>query len=378
MKIAIVAEMLVKMGGAERVVSELVNIFPEADIFTLLYDEKKCGHVFPKHRIQTSFLQKYIQWGIPRQVLVSLMPRAIESFRFDEYDIVISSSSAFAHGIIVNSDTSHICYAHAPMRYAWDYTHSYTEEKTSGWKKFFRPWLYSTLFSLRLWDYTASGRADVLLANSKTTQKRIQKYWRKPSFVLYPPVDTESFVSIQSFPKILHQKTQPQNYYYIVSMLEPFKKIDIVLESFKQNPQRTLVIIGDGSQRKKFMKEYGMCKNIFFLGRQTDTIVQACMQHCKAFVFPGKEDFGITPVEAMACGKPVIFFNQGGVAETVEHGKTGIAFGEQTSQSFTLGLLEFEKKESSFDSDIIQHSAQRFSRKVFKDRLLQGVKKNLW
>ena len=181
MKVAIVAEMLMKFGGAERVVEQIWKIFPDADIFTLIYDEKECGHVFPKEKVITSKIQKWINRGVPKQFLVSQFPNAIEEFNFEKYDLVISSNSAFAHGLITNTDIPHFCYAHAPMRYAWDYTHEYQKEKTKGWKKILKPFLWKTLKNLRIWDYISAQRPDFIWANSLTTQKRIFKYWRRKS-----------------------------------------------------------------------------------------------------------------------------------------------------------------------------------------------------
>ncbi len=361
MKVAIVAEMLMKFGGAERVVEQIWKIFPDADIFTLIYDEKECGHIFPKNRVTTSKLQKWINRGVPKQFLVSQFPNAIENFNFEKYDLVISSNSAFAHGLIVNSEIPHFCYAHAPMRYAWDYTHRYQQEKTKGWKKILQPFLWSALKKLRIWDYLSAQRPDYIWANSKTTQHRIKKYWRRNSTVLYPPVDINRF-SLQKNHK---------NFYFIVSMLEPFKKIDIAVKAFLQMPDKKLIIIGDGSQRKELEEISKNASNIQILGKKSDEVVTEHMQSCKAFIFPGLEDFGITPVEAMACGKPVVFFNRGGVTETVIDEKTGISFEKQTPELLCAAIEKLEKKYEEIVSDekLFREQAEKFSIEAFQKNL---------
>lgn len=362
MKIAIVAEMLVKNGGAERVVKKLLKIYPNADLFTLIYDKKNCEKEFGKYEIKTSFLQKWFSWGIPKQLLLMSYPRAIESFDFTGYDIVISSSSAFAHGIITPTSTKHISYIHAPMRYAWDYTHKYTDEKLNGWKKIFKPFLCSALKKLRIWDFISSGRAEVLIANSKLTQKRIKKYWRKDSIVIYPPVNTKRFTPTKNH----------EDFYLIVSMLEPFKKIDIVVEAFNKNlKNKRLVIIGEGSQKKYLQLLAKDNKNIQFLDNCNDECVTEYMQKCKAFIFAGIEDFGITPVESMSAGKPVLFFNKGGVAESVINEKTGIAFEKQTPESLKKGLLKLENlyNEIIQNQEIFKNQCDKFSENRFEEEI---------
>ncbi len=383
LKIALVHEMLVKMGGAERVLNSLQKLFPESPIYTLAYDKKKCGEIFPKEKIRTSRLQKFLDWGIPRQLLVSKMPRAIEDFDFSEFNLVISSSSAFAHGIITPSTVPHICYVHAPMRYVWDYTHEYLEEKTQGWKKIFRYPLFSLLHHLRIWDYTAGTRPDILLANSCTTQKRIQKFWRRDAEVVYPPVDTKKF----SEKKTLRPEHFPADYYCIVSALEPFKKIDIVVEAFAHQKfsRKNLVIIGDGSDFSRIKEIAKNTSNIQFLGRKSDHEVLKYIQHCKALVFPGLEDFGITPVEAMSAGKPVIFYRAGGVAESVidfdveKKEGTGIGFNQQTPEKISEAIEKFETKEIqeffSTQEQIkkIKKRAENFSEEIFEKKILKNI-----
>lgn len=357
MKIAIVHEMLVKMGGAERVLVSLLKKYPESDVYTLLYNQKNCSAIKTIRPITTSRLQKWYDMGIPKQLLLRGMPRAIEDFDFTGYDVVISSSSAFAHGVITPSNIPHISYIHAPMRYVWDYTHTYMQEKTQGWKKIlFLPLLW-TFSSLRIWDCVASNRSEVIIANSKTTQQRIQKYWRKDSQVVYPPVSVDRFTVSQ----------ENDGSYLIVSMLEPFKKIDIAIEAFKAMPDKNLIIIGDGSQYEVFKEKIGNAANIQLLGKKTDEEVVEYMKRCKALIFPGKEDFGITPVEAMACGKPVVFFREGGVCESVIDGATGIGFSHQTSESLSQAINILEG--TTFDPLIIRNRAENFSEEHFHEKI---------
>ncbi len=385
LKVAIVAELLIKMGGAERVVEQIYKIFPQADIYTMFYDEKKCGKFFPANKVKTSFLQKYTDLGIPKQFLISKFPQAIENFNFDEYDLVISSSSAFAHGIITSTNVFHLSYIHAPMRYAWDYTHQYQKEKLKGWKKILTPFLWTTLKNLRIWDYCARDRADIICANSKTTAKRIEKFWRKDSTVLYPPVNINRFnknnkkLENNSFDKNLNN-----NFYFIVSMIEPFKSIKLAVKAFQNMPEKKLIIIGDGSQKIELEKLSENNSNIIFLGKQSDEVVTSHMQNCKAFIFPGLEDFGITPVEANACGKPVIFYNKGGVTETIlntETQKTGISFEKQTPKDLQEAIEKFEILEINnskiiSDKNIYKTQSEKFSEEVFEKNLKNILTQN--
>ncbi len=376
-KVALVHEMLVKMGGAERVLDSLQKIFPEATIFTLAYDEKKCGEIFPKEKVVTSKIQKFLDWGVPRQFLVKKMPEAIEDFDFSDFDVVISSSSAFAHGLITPSGVPHICYVHAPMRYVWDYTHEYVREKTAGWRRILRSPLLSLMHTLRIWDAAAASRPDLLLANSQTTQKRIQKFWRRDSQVVYPPVDTQKFSQNISSEISGKNEKNSDEYYCIVSALEPFKKIDIAIEAFVQPEfsEKKLIVIGDGSAKSHLENIAKNAPNIQFLGRKNDAEVVEYIQQCKAFVFPGLEDFGITPVEAMSAGKPVIFYNKGGVSESVINGETGIAFEKQTAESLVEAVEKFEseKIQKFLSSQKMKERAEEFSEKIFTENILKAV-----
>jgi glycosyltransferase involved in cell wall biosynthesis len=351
MKIAFVHDFLLRMGGAERVLKTLMDAYPEAPVYTLLYDEKVCGSAFPKDRVITSGLQKFPRF-LPgmHKFLFPLMPSAVEQFDLSEYDVVLSSSSAYAHGVVTNLETKHICYYHSPMRYAWDYTHQYLKEQNLG--------LIGELIASRLlhkvrqWDYLASDRVDIALANSRTVQNRIRKYYRREADIVYPPVNVDDFV-----PHAKHEE-----FFLIVSTLTPYKRIDLAVELFNKLGKR-LVIIGDGPDRARL--ERMAASNIDFLGFKPDDVVREYFETCRAFIFPGEEDFGIAPIEAMACGKPVLAYRKGGLTETMIEGVTGELFDEQSLSSMEAALTQLLINEKDYDAEKIAKHAQQYSRKAF-------------
>ncbi|MCC6643267.1 glycosyltransferase [Candidatus Peregrinibacteria bacterium] len=371
MKVAIVAELLVKMGGAERVVKKLAEMYPEAPIYTLLYDEDKCGRDFSPGRVRASFLQKFPGFIRRRyRWLLKLMPYAIESFDLSEYDLVISSSSAFAHGVLTGSQTMHICYCHSPMRYAWDYAHQYTREK---WFNPIKRWLAeSTMEKIRLWDKVASDRVDYYIANSVHVQKRISKYYRLPSTVIYPPVETSKFISASKDKAKI--TSDGKEYFWIISTLAHYKKIDLAVSLFNKIGKR-LVIIGDGPE-KEFLQSIAGA-NIEFKGRLTDEECQKWFSGCKAFIFPSEEDFGITMVEALACGKLVLAYDMGGATEMVKAGFNGELFAEQTLASMENSLGKLLLHYSKYDAKVIQKDAEKFSAERFEKEFRKAVEDNL-
>ena len=352
MKVALVHDFLLKLGGAERVLASMMDMYPDSDVFTLLYDEKKVGKVFPRKRVKTSFLHKYPSFiRSKHRFFTHKMPRAIEELDLSGYDLVLSSSSAFAHGALVDSDTPHLCYCHSPMRYAWDHASEYIKENNiRGLKKAY----YSFLIKyLRQWDQLAGGRPDKYIANSVNVSKRIKKYYGLESEVIYPPVDVDRF----------RVGEKNSDYFLIVSTLTPYKKIDLAIELFNRIGKR-LVIIGDGPARSYL--EAISADNIDFLGFKKDEEVQEYLQNCRALIFPGEEDFGIVPVEAMACGKPVLAYGKGGVLESVEAGVTGEFFYEPTVSSMEDGLGRLIYHEKDYKPHTIRKHALRFSKEAFE------------
>ncbi|MBD3331032.1 glycosyltransferase [Candidatus Peregrinibacteria bacterium] len=361
MKVALVHDFLIKLGGAERVLKSLSELFPAAPIYTLLYDEKIARESFSKDRVVTSFLQNYP--GFIRRkhrYLLTKMPRAIEEFDFSGFDLVISSSNAFAHGILTPLNTKHLCYCHSPMRYAWDWVNEYRKEnKIYGLKKM----LYTPIISyLRFWDKITSDRPTKYLANSNTVKQRIKKYYHADSEIVYPPVDTNRFKA----------STSNENYFLIVSTLTPYKKIDLAIALFNKIG-RKLVIIGDGPSRTYLQSMAN--DNIEFLGFKSDDVVKEYMENCRAFIFPGEEDFGITPVEAMSAGKPILAFAKGGLTETVKSGKTGEFFFSPTIKSMEDGLARLLYNEKYYRPQTIRRHALNFSSDIFNKKIKQQIKK---
>lgn len=362
MRIALVHDFLVKLGGAERVLKVLADHFPDAPIYTLLYDHARVGGVFAQERIRCSSAQRFPRFLRRRpRYLLPFLPAAIEKFDLSQFDLVLSSNSAFAHGIITNTSTHHICYYHSPMRYAWDWTHRYPHEQRVGGLRRFA--MERILHRVRQWDREAADRVDTPVANSLTVQDRIAKYYRQKAPVIYPPVDVRRF-------KVTHDH---DNFFLIVSTLSPYKKIDLAVQLFNKIG-RKLFIIGDGADRARLQDM--ATDNIVFLGKQSDASVTDYLQRCRALIFPGEDDFGITPVEAMACGKPVLAYGRGGVCETVIPGITGEFFTESTVASIESGLARLLLNESTYDRSAIRAQAEKFSTAVFLkeiDRLVKST-----
>jgi len=356
MKTALVHEMLVKLGGAERVLLNLSEMYPDSPIFTLIQDKKATNDWFKDRKIHPSHLQRFYEWTGKPKFLLPKMAEAVEQFDFKDYDLVISSSSAFAHGIKTGAQTKHITYCHSPMRYAWDYTHEYTKE--SGMMKQFA--IAKMLSPIRVWDFEAASRPDRILANSIHVQKRIAKYWRRDSAVVYPPVNVKRFQ-----PRASHE-----DYFLIVSALTPFKRIDLAIRAFNRL-RRRLVIIGEGAQRS--LLESMAHSNIEFLGFKEDAVMRDYMENCRALIFPGEEDFGITPVEAMAAGKPVIAYGVGGVTETVKAGLSGEFFHQATPESLIEAVTQMMLNEKHYDAKKIRQLADAFDESVFEDKMREVI-----
>lgn len=356
MKIAIVHEMLVKLGGAERMLRTLVKLVPEAPVYTLVHNPKATDAWFGKTDVRPSSLQRAYRLTGRHRWLLPRMAAAIEALDLSDYDTVISSSSAFAHGVLARPDARHICYCHSPMRYTWDYTHRYMD----GASPLFRALFAQLLFPIRQWDFRAASRPTILLANSEHVRRRIQKYWRRDAEVVYPPVDTARF----------RARKGHEDFFLIVSALTPFKRIDLAIHAFNRAKKR-LVIVGDGPQEKYLRSIAG--DTIEFWGRLSDEATRDALENCRAFIFPGEEDFGIAPVEAMAAGKPVLAYGAGGVTESVTPGMSGEFFMEPTPASLLDGLARLLFSEASYNPTKIRQAAERFDGSVFEKRMKEII-----
>jgi glycosyltransferase involved in cell wall biosynthesis len=351
MRVALVHDYLVQYGGAERVLEVLSEMFPEAPIYTLIYDSSKLYGAFEGKTIKTSFLQNVPFAKTHHQFFPQLMPMAVDDLDLTAYDVVISSSNSYTKGVVTRPDAVHICYCHTPMRYAWEDCHRYFKEfQYSPIVKAFLPFAMNYI---RMWDKISSDRVDYYLANSHNVSRRIQKYYGMSSTVLYPPVNTDVDFSSDN----------TGEYYLMLGRLLPYKHYDIVIQAFVKN-QKPLHIVGSGPD-SEFLRELAeKSPHIQFLGRLDDKQAQEEFRGCKAFIFPSEDDFGIVPVEAMAMGKPVIAYRKGGALETIEEGKTGIFFDRQTPESVQDAITYFESL--SFDPRYIHNYAQQFSRDTFK------------
>jgi len=360
MKIAIIHDYITAYGGAEKTFKVLTEMFPQAEIYTLFYDKKIKKKLFGDKKIHTSFLQKFPAILKRKyQLLLPFMPIAAETLDFREFDLVISSSFSFAKGIITRPKTTHICYCYSPTRYLWD-----------------RPRSKFILHYFRIWDRQAAERVDKFIAISKTVQQRIKKYYKKDSVVIYPPVEIKNQKSkIHAY----RQAGKNQNeFYLIVSQLRKYKRIDLAVEAFNKLGLK-LVIIGDGPERKRLQRMAK--KNVKILGWQPDEIVDGYFRNCTAFIFPGEDDFGIAPVEAMAYGKPVLAYKKGGATETIIEGQTGEFFKSRLplsmgSSSAVLadGIRRLRANLQNYDPKFIRSHAKNFSRKRFEKELLRFLK----
>jgi glycosyltransferase involved in cell wall biosynthesis len=350
MKVAIVHYWLVGMRGGEKVLECLCELFPDADIFTLVVDRDKLSPTLLKHRITTSFLQKI---GGRRfyQKMLPLMPQALESFDLSGYDLILSSEAGPAKGIIPPPDSVHICYCHSPMRYIWDLYPQYYRK--SGWLARLAMALSSSW--LRAWDVTTSARVDHFIANSAFVAKRIEKFYRRDATVIHPPVDVSRF----------EPSDAPEDYYLCAGQITPYKRIDVAIEACTRLNKR-LIIIGSGAT-KEMKGQAG--PTITFLDKVDDEAMARHFRNCRALIFPGLEDFGIVPLEVMASGRPVLAYRRGGAVETVVDGQTGLFFDEQTADSLIDAMTRFETSLDDFDPAVIRAHAQGWNRDIFKDRL---------
>jgi glycosyltransferase involved in cell wall biosynthesis len=363
LKVAIVHDFLTYWGGAEQVLKSLHNLYPEAPIYTLLYDEKM-GKYFPDAKIKPSFLNKFPEFLRNRKkFLLPLFPTAAETLDLSGYDLVISDSSSFAKGIIVKPKTLHICYCHAPTRFLWDWYYNYLGENRIG--KIKKAAVVPVLHLLRLWDKCASERVDYFIANSENTARKIKKFYKADSHVIYPPVDFEKLTLLKS-----SYKVPEKDYYLIVSRLSPYKKIDIAVSAFNKM-NLPLVIIGEGEDRRRLEKMAG--ENVKFLGWQDDDRLAEYYRNAKAVIFPGEDDFGITVLEAMSFGKPVLAYKKGGALETIRPGENGEFFESVVPELLADGVRRMNNNMKSYDPEKIKEYAKGFSRENFERKIREFV-----
>lgn len=351
MKVALVHDWLVGIGGGEKVLESIASSYP-GDIYTLVANlEKLKGTFFEDQSITSSFLQKFPKATSWYRYYLPFFALAIEQFDLNHYDLIISSSHAVAKGVLTHPRQLHICYCHTPMRYAWDLYHEYLKDLGRLQKKMAK-WI---LHYLRNWDTVSSNRVDHFIVNSHYVAARIEKYYRREATVIYPPVATQKF----------EISSQKEDYYITCSRLVPYKKIDVIVEAFSKLLDRRLVIIGDGPEMEK-IKSKASSKNIEFLGYQPDGVYRTLLAKAKAFVFMAEEDFGIVPVEAQAAGVPVIAYGKGGALETIIPDTTGLFFDQQIPEALIKAVKEFEKKEDLFFPEIIKAHAEAFNEERFK------------
>ncbi len=357
MKVALVHDYLNQMGGAERVVLAFHQLFPDAPIYTSIYDPERVDPAFKNMDIRTSFMQKLPMVTKHHQPYLPFYPFAMESLDLRGYDLVLSSSSAFGKGVITRPETVHICYCHTPMRWCWNYR-EYVEREQLG--KLARSVLPLLITGLRIWDQTSAMRVDHFIANSPVVAERIQKYYRRDAVVIPPPIEADRF--------LFDPGVQPEDYFLIVSRLVPYKRIDLAIEACNLL-KLPLVIIGGGRDRERLQKLAG--PTIHFLGRLSDAEVLHYYAHCRALLFPGEEDFGITPLEAQASGRPVIAYGAGGALASVIDGITGTFFHEPTVESLTNVLALFNDR--WYDPQAIRNHALEFDMPRFHRRILQYI-----
>lgn len=371
MRIAIVHDWLVSYAGAERVLASLINVWPAADLFAVIdfLSDQDRAHLHGKVA-RTTFIQKLPGARKHYSRYLPLMPLAIEQLDLSGYDLIISSSHAVAKGVLCGPDQLHISYVHSPIRYAWDLQHQYLQE--SGLSKGIKGGLARLILHyIRLWDQRTSNGVDAFIANSGFIGARISKAYRRDSTVIYPPVDTLGFTA---------QGTRG-DFYLCASRMVPYKRMPMIVEAFAAMPDKRLIMIGDGPDLAKAQAIASQVSNVTLLGFQPSNVLLEHMRSARAFVFAAEEDFGISPVEAQACGTPVIAFAKGGVMETVrglDHPQpTGVFYGQQTVASLIAAIGEFEAAQSRISPEACRANAERFSVARFEQEIKAFVEDRL-
>jgi len=360
-KVAIVHDWLPVLGGAEKVLEQLLKIYPDADVFTLFdFLSRDEAPFLQGVNVTTSSLQRVPFAKKYYRNLLPFFPYAIEQFDLSDYQLIISSSSAVAKGVVTSPHQLHVCYCHSPMRYAWDLQEQYLKQtgQNSGLRSTI---IRMVLHRLRIWDVISSNRVDSFIANSGYISRRIYKTYRRESTVIHPPVDIERF-------KMLGKK---EDFYLTASRQVPYKRIDMIVEAFQKMPDKKLVVIGDGPEHRKIAALAG--PNVNILGFQSDKVLIDHLRRAKGFIFAAQEDFGILPVEAQACGTPVIAYGVGGANETVRDKITGLLFEEQTVSSLVTAIERFERLQPKFNLAEIRQHAEGFSNDRFRGEISRHI-----
>jgi len=364
-KVAIIHYWFITRRGGEKVVESILKLYPQADIYTLFYDEKKYGNYLKNHKVYTSsynnfFFRKHYQKIFP------FYPQAIKSLKLqDNYDLIISSESGPAKGIQINNNAKHVCYIHSPMRYCW----GFTEDYLNSINPVLRPLANYFFKRLKKWDVTTINNVDLYIANSKNVSKRVAQFYNRKAEVVYPPIESALFKDPLTFSK-------NKDYYLSFGALTPYKRIDLLVDCFNNNGKK-LIIIGNGSEKKKLQKKAK--PNIEFKGFLEDAVLKNYIQNSKALIFPGEEDFGMIPLEVMSCGIPVIAFKKGGALETVIENKedisksSGLFFEKQDISTLQDLITYFEKIENDFDSMWIRKHAESFEEGKFLYNFKQKI-----
>ena len=363
MKVALVHYWLVNMRGGERVLEALCRMYPQADIFTHVYDPAHISETIKAHRITTTFIQRLPRAARWYKGYLPLMPMALEQLDLTGYDLVISSESGPAKGVVASPDAAHICYCHSPMRYVWDMYPQYTQNMG-----FFKRLLLAPLMHhLKIWDRSSAAGVDAFAANSSFIARRIERCWRRTAEVIAPPVDVEAFTVTAT--------DKREDFYLLFGQLTDYKRADLAVRAFSRpgGKARRLVVIGEGEQLPMLQKMAG--PNVTLLGRRPFTVVKDYLTRCRALVFPGLEDFGIVPVEALACGTPVIAYGKGGVLDSLVDGATGVFFSQQTEDELLAAIERFESL--SFDAAQVAAHARPFHPDCFAERMAALVDKTL-
>jgi glycosyltransferase involved in cell wall biosynthesis len=356
LRVAIVHYWLVSMRGGEKVVEAFCDMYPDADIFTLVYDESRISEKIRNHKITPSFLQNIPGARRNYRSLLPLMPFALESLDLSGYDLILSSESGPAKGIVPGPHATHICYCHSPMRYLWDHYHFYRRNSgpvTRALMPFLAP-------ALRAWDVTTSARVDRFVANSHHVASRVEKYYRRSAAVLNPPVAVHDFAPASA----------SGDFYLCAGQLVGYKRTELAVEAFTTMAEN-LVVVGEGEELVRLKGMAG--PTVTFLGRVPFAVLQDMLARCRALIFPGEEDFGIVPVEAMASGRPVIAYGSGGVLDSIIPNRTGILFHEQSVHGVIEAVRRFQSVEGAFRPELIREHALQYSEENFKAKMQQII-----